>query len=126
MTHANVVLVSCDHRGRDVVHGVCGDAFVNFAAPIAVNLKQQPRHMTRYLFHLERWEGADLHPGAHPRLPGAKCRSPGRDDDERDLGLSIGMHARSQAAQDAQQGPNLAVRARSGPRCTEQAAFSAF
>jgi hypothetical protein len=39
ISNANVILVSRDHRSRDVVHGVCRDALVNFAAQIVVNLK---------------------------------------------------------------------------------------
>jgi hypothetical protein len=40
ISHANVILVSRDHRDRDLVLGVCGDAFVNSAAQITVNLNK--------------------------------------------------------------------------------------
>ena len=39
VTGDNVTLVSCDHHGGDVVHGVCRDPFINSAARIAANLK---------------------------------------------------------------------------------------
>jgi hypothetical protein len=44
ISHANVIPVSRNHRGRDMVYGVGRDAFVNSAAQITVNLNKIAPH----------------------------------------------------------------------------------